>query len=125
VTAKKEQPKDLSEFAQLSKQCVEDSERWFGDQGTHRSLAHHSLALAGEVGEFCNVIKKIDRGSLNIHDAEVRYRLAMEATDIYVYLLTIAGLLNVDLSKAYLHVRANNEKRFMEERAKREAAHNG
>lgn len=117
---KREESKDLSEFGKLSKQCVEDSQRWFGDTGAHKSLAHHTLALAGEVGEFANIVKKIDRGSLDIRDATVRYDLAMELTDVFTYMLNIAGLLNVDLSKSYMHVRANNEKRFIEERKIRE-----
>lgn len=107
-----------------SQQCLEDSERWFGDVGGHlaHSITHHSLALAGEVGEVCNIIKKIERGSLDIRDAKVRHHLAMELTDVYVYLLNLAGILRVDLEKSYDQVRTNNEHRFMEERRAREAA---
>lgn len=109
---------DLSETA---KQCIQDSEKWFGDSACVYSIPHHTLAMAGEVGEFANIVKKIERGSLSIHDAAVRYNLAMELTDVFVYMLNLAGLLGVDLEKSYMHVRAQNEKRFTEQRQVREA----
>jgi NTP pyrophosphatase (non-canonical NTP hydrolase) len=79
------------------------------------------LALAGEVGELANIIKKVERGSLSFSDAKVRHHIAMELTDVYVYLLCLAGILQIDLEKAYDVVRMNNEHRFMEERRAREA----
>lgn len=109
-----------SDLFKLGKQCVEDSERWFGDQAIVYSIPHHTLALAGEVGELANIVKKIDRGSLDIKDANVRYQLMMETTDVFVYLLNIAGLLSLDLEKSYLHVRSLNEQRFIEQRRERE-----
>lgn len=117
--------KELTEFARIAHQCMQDSERWFGDSYTTRSLAFMALALAGEVGELCNEIKKIERGSQSIQDAAVRYRLMMETTDVFIYLANIAGLLNIDLSESYKHVRALNEKRFTAQRAEREAKRNG
>lgn len=117
--------KPVSRTGELSRQCVEDSERWFGDMAAHHSVTHHALALAGEVGEFCNIAKKIERGSLDFTQASVRYALAMELTDVYVYLLNLAGLLEVDLEASYKIVRANNEERFMLERKAREAARKG
>lgn len=105
----------------MTKQCIEDSERWFGDQNVVKSIPHHALAMAGEVGEFCNIVKKIDRGSLSIQDAAVRHSLAMELTDVFVYMLNLAGLLNVDLEKTYDIVRGQNEKRFVAQRIGREA----
>ena len=32
----------------LSKLCVSDSTRWFGDQGVHTSVPHMTLAMCGE-----------------------------------------------------------------------------
>lgn len=93
----------------LAQQCQEDSLRWFPESN---NVVHHALSLAGEVGELCNIIKKIDRGSLDIKDANVRYKLMMETTDVYVYLLNLAALFGLDLERSYEHVRALNEKRF-------------
>jgi NTP pyrophosphatase (non-canonical NTP hydrolase) len=75
----------------------------------------------GEAGEFANLVKKIERGSLRLGDASVRLKLAMELTDTFVYMLNLAGLLGIDLEKSYHLVRGENEKRFMKERAEREA----
>jgi NTP pyrophosphatase (non-canonical NTP hydrolase) len=80
--------------------------------------------MAGEVGEFANLVKKIERGSLRMGDAKVRLALSMELTDVFVYLLNLAGLVGVDLEKSYNYVRGENEKRFMAERAEREARGN-
>lgn len=109
-----------SRLEQLERQALDDSERWFGDVAVVKSLAHHVLALCGEVGELANIVKKIDRGSLNPRDAQVQYKLMMETTDVFVYLLNIAGLLGIDLEKSNQHVRGLNEKRFMAERAERD-----
>lgn len=105
----------------LAKQCLEDSERWFGDASCVESIPHHALAMCGEAGEFANIVKKIERGSLDIKTPQVRYDLAMELTDVFVYMLNLAGLMKIDLGKTYEIVRSANEKRFMQQRAEREA----
>lgn len=114
---------EVGRLQYLSQQCVADSERWFGDAVQWKTLPgviHHALALAGEVGEFCNIIKKIDRKSLSMKDPVVRNNLAMELTDCLVYLLNLAGLLGVDLDRTFEIVRGKNESRFMAERRKRD-----
>lgn len=113
-----------SALGKMAKQCVEDSERWFGDSNVVYSIPHHTLAMLGEAGEFANIVKKIERGSLDVKDAKVRMMLANELTDVFVYMLNIAALLNIDLEKSYMMVRANNERRFTEERSRR-ASSNG
>lgn len=111
-----------SELVRLSKQCVEDSERWFGDMPAAHSVPHHALSMCGEAGEFANLIKKIDRGSLDLKDAATRIRVAGELTDTLVYLLNLAGLMNINLTATYEMVRSQNDKRFVAERQRREAA---
>ncbi len=106
-------------LSKLERQCLEDSIKWFGDQAAHRSISHMALALAGETGEFCNLVKKIDRGSLNFGDAHVKFDLAMELTDVFVYLLNLAGMMGIDLEKTYEIKRAENDKRFTIERTNR------
>jgi len=116
--------KKPSTTGMLSIQCREDAVKWFGDSGVAEgfpALMHHSLALAGEVGEFCNIVKKIDRGSLNLGDAIVRKDLAFELTDVYIYTLNLAGLMGVDLEELYKLKRAENDQRFMVQRRLREA----
>jgi NTP pyrophosphatase (non-canonical NTP hydrolase) len=113
--------KKNSILGDMAIQCLQDSERWFGDTGTTRSVSYMALCMAGEVGEFCNIVKKIERKSLSIQDSKTRVQLASELTDVFVYMLNIAGILGIDLAKSYDMVRTNNERRFSDERRKREA----
>lgn len=121
MTSSNHKGSDDTVLSALAKQCIEDSERWFGDAATVYSIPHHTLAMCGEVGEFANLVKKIERGSLDIKTPQVRYDLAMELTDVFVYMLNLAGLLRIDLGKTFQIVRNNNEKRFMAERQERES----
>lgn len=60
---------------------------------------YYSLALAGEVGEFCNLLKKVKRGSRKLNKCmkkEMRHELA----DIQIYLVELAEILGVDLEAA-------------------------
>jgi NTP pyrophosphatase (non-canonical NTP hydrolase) len=92
------------------------------DYHSLRGLVHHALSLAGEAGEVANEIKKVDRGSQSLSDAQVRMKIAMEIDDVFVYLLNIAGVLGIDLGRIHERVRAQNDARFTEQRRQREAA---
>jgi len=106
----------------LGKQCKEDSEKWFGDTEAKSSLVHHTLALCGETGELANIVKKIDRKSLDINDPAVRVHLAEECADILTYLLNVTDMLGIDLERAYHIVRGKNDIRFTAQRREREKA---
>ncbi len=79
-------------------------------------LEYLTNALAGEVGEAANLVKKVVRsvvyghGDLRLED--VRREVEEEITDVFIYVLTIAGLLGMDLEKAYFEKLEKNEKRF-------------
>lgn len=106
---------------ELSQQALQDGERWFGDSHCAYSIPHHTLALAGEVGELANIVKKVERGSLSGNDPHVRYNMQMELVDVYTYLLNLAGLMNIDLEKGYELKRIENQRRFNEQRRQRDA----
>jgi len=110
-------------FAYLAQQCIADSEAWFGDSPIVFSLVHHALAICGETGEFANLVKKIDRGSLKYEDAKTRFDLVMENADVTTYLFNILGILNANGYKAYQRKRAINIERFTKQRQEREASH--
>lgn len=99
---------------EIAAQCVEDTQRWFGDKKHVSTINHQTLGMCGEVGEFANVVKKIDKGQLDLRDAKTKVRLAEELADIFTYMMSLAGMLNIDLEKAYIGVRINNERRFTE-----------
>jgi len=116
---------ELSEVGKTSIQCLEDSYRWFGDLSiglkTFDALRHHALALCGEAGEVANLVKKIDRGSLDYNAPATRVALADELADVYTYLCELAGLMGIDLQRAYERKRIVNEQRFILQRRVREA----
>lgn len=94
----------------IARQCMSDSKRWFPN--TSHSLAFMTLALCGEVGELANIIKKVERGSLDMKDAKTKHSAVMEATDVFIYLMDIFAILGVDTEQAYNMKRAENERRF-------------
>lgn len=121
-----QQQRPPSEAGLLSIQCLEDGERWFGDNPdvagrSFAALRHHTLALCGEAGELANIVKKVDRGTMAINDPAVRVNVAMEVADVYIYLLNIAGIMGVDLNHLYERKRMENETRFTVARVAREA----
>lgn len=93
---------------ELIDQATEDSERWFPEVA--HDLAFMSLAICGETGEMANLVKKIVRGSTDYQDSLPAIK--SELVDVFVYLLMIAGVLNLDLEKAYEEKRTYNESRF-------------
>jgi NTP pyrophosphatase (non-canonical NTP hydrolase) len=95
---------------ELTRECLNDSQRWF--PGTAVSLVHYCLGLAGETGEFIDIVKKIDRGSADPRSAAIKRQLAMELTDVFIYVLNAAALLGIDLEETYKMKRAENERRF-------------
>lgn len=105
---------------ELAEQCVADSEKYFGDVAygaVVHSIPHHTLALAGEVGELANIVKKVERQTLDFQEAYDA--MAMECVDVMIYLMNIVGLMGLNIEEAYKIKREYNAKRFAEEREAR------
>ncbi len=105
----------VPEFIHMSiedivKQCIQDSEDWFPD--VTGDLGFFLIALVGEVGEFANLLKKGIRGDGDTNNEAYHSLLAFELTDIFIYLMNIAGMMNVDLEKMYQVKREQNVGRF-------------
>lgn len=83
---------DLHEFREANvERC-----KAFGHGGVAGwALGNWALALAGETGELCNLVKKRIRGD-DISDAEI----ADEVADIFTYLDLFAARMDLDLSSA-------------------------
>jgi NTP pyrophosphatase (non-canonical NTP hydrolase) len=94
--------------------CIQDSMRWFPD--SFNNLMHHTIALGGEIGEFMNVVKKVDRGSLppiELDEENVsRQMLLDELTDVLIYTANIYGLLKGNPNLCFQAKRFYNEQRF-------------
>lgn len=62
------------------------------------SLTDWTTALAGEVGEAANIVKKVRRGDLSLNEA--RPTLAAELADVQCYLDLLALRAGIDLGRA-------------------------
>lgn len=95
------------DLQQASKQCYEDTEKWFPHVN---NLGFMALALCGEAGELANLVKKVERGSVDADVVEVE--MVEEVADVFTYLLNIAAILGMDLEQEFNRKRSINEKRF-------------
>jgi len=109
----------------LMRQCREDSERWFPK--TQDDLAFMTLAMAGEVGEVANIVKKVVRGSMTLNDAmssaimgaQEKDTLQEEIVDVLIYLLSLMSLpqfKDVDWMDIWYKKRKLNLERFGDHR---------
>lgn len=106
---------------EMIEQCTADSKRWFPI--TVDNIPLLALCISGEVGECCNLVKKIERGSLTVEEAtNVEFMnnlgkdtLQEEIVDVLIYLCNLMGakqFANVDWNKIWNDKRAFNENRF-------------
>jgi NTP pyrophosphatase (non-canonical NTP hydrolase) len=102
----------------LMDQCTRDSKRWFPK--TKDDLAFMVLAMAGEVGEVANIVKKVERGSMTLEHAMDQENksgstLQEEVVDVLIYLLNLMALpqfKDVDWMSIWYEKRQFNEERF-------------
>ncbi len=80
------------------------------DEKNLHELEHLAVCLTGELGEFCNILKKVSRGDMLL--AEVKEELDLELVDVFIYLLKISNQFDVDLEKGFLKKLAINKARF-------------
>lgn len=72
----------------------------FGMRLTDWNLPTWGNAVAGEVGEMCNIIKKINRGDFNYNPEKAKELLKSEIADIIIYLDLLACRENINLEEA-------------------------
>lgn len=60
-------------------------------------------AVAGETGEMCNIIKKIDRGDFSLEEAKKTEVLADEIADIIIYLDLLSQKAGIDIGAAIVN----------------------
>ncbi|MFQ5883854.1 MAG: MazG nucleotide pyrophosphohydrolase domain-containing protein [Thermoplasmata archaeon] len=71
------------------------------------SVQYWCLALAGEVGELCNLVKKETRDQVSLED-----QIFEELADILIYLCMMANSVGVDLEDEYYRKQEKNLHRF-------------
>lgn len=65
------------------------------------SLSYLGNAIAGEVGEACNIIKKLEREALGLRGSRATSQdLADELADVIIYIDLLAARFDIDLEEA-------------------------
>jgi len=71
------------------------------DEGQKFTPMFFSNALAGEVGEVCNIVKKHERTRLGLKGKTATIeQLADEIADVIIYAEILAATCNIDLGEA-------------------------
>lgn len=70
------------------------------DDGSDWSLNDWAVAVTGELGESCNVLKKVRRGDLTLDEA--RPVLRQEFADVIIYMDILAKQVGIDLGQAVI-----------------------
>jgi NTP pyrophosphatase (non-canonical NTP hydrolase) len=73
-------------------------------------LEHLAVCLTGELGEFCNLLKKVVRGDLKLDDT--KEEMSEELADCFIYLIKISNQFNVDIEAEFLKKLDKNQARF-------------
>ncbi len=107
---------DIEDFKKLQK---EFDEQYIGPYKKQpEDFLFLAVALAGEVGEFANLVKKYYRKSkMNRHviddkDRDYLAEMNKEIIDVFCYFLIIANQLDLDIDKAYKDNLERNKQRF-------------
>lgn len=83
------------------------------------SLNDWATAVTGELGEACNILKKVRRGDLSLEEA--RPKLTQEFADVVIYMDLLAAAAGIDLGKAVMEtfntksVKVNSRVRLVED----------
>ena len=73
------------------------------DTGNQIDLSYRGNELAGEVGEVCNLIKKLERERLGIRGSRASVgELAKELADVVICVDLIAMMMGIDLDEAVM-----------------------
>lgn len=83
----------------------------------YQQLTKDLVGLFGEIGEFSNIVKKINISldhpneyQVSMSDAEER--LCSELVDCLIYVLRIGAILDIDLQAELLHTMEKNAVRY-------------
>jgi dCTP diphosphatase len=104
----------MTSFDELTaRAAVFNTERDWGQFHTPKNLA---MAICGEAGELAAELQWLDpaevRQALSVFDAELRDRLASEAADVLLYLISFARACGFDLVEAASQKITVNERRY-------------
>lgn len=80
------------------------------DENNIQELEHLAVCLTGEIGEFCNILKKVVRGDFELHEA--KELMSEELADCFIYFLKISNQFDVDIEAEFIKKINKNKMRF-------------
>jgi len=84
----------------------------------YNQVSHELIGLIGEIGELANIVKKlnvlIDNGmDINIETvSEKEANIHEELVDVFIYLIRISDIFELDLEKEYLKKMIKNIEKY-------------
>lgn len=117
--------KTESVLVKMAREAIAVEDAWYGDTGTSRSVAFHSLTLSGDTGLLAGLVHKIETQQVDPNTPGVKFELAMHLTSAFHDLLVLSGLVGVDLEQALMHWRGQQNNQKALERVSREQRRNG
>lgn len=94
-------------FAELRARNIERCVRWHPQGLKSWSLSDWAVATIGELGEACNIIKKLNRYRDGLvgnsqDEVELKKQLADEIADTMIYLDLLATAADIELERAVI-----------------------
>ena len=75
-----------------------------------QELEHLAVCLTGEIGEFCNLLKKVVRGDVEL--SKIKSNMGEELADCFIYLMKISNQFNVDIESEFIKKVNDNKNRY-------------
>ncbi|MCX6743813.1 MAG: nucleotide pyrophosphohydrolase [Candidatus Parcubacteria bacterium] len=107
---------DLKQITEFQKDF---DKRHFGEMKmTPERLLYLMACLSGETGELANLVKKYYREKVQNYKIttdegrDFSNLMKGELVDVFIYVLILSYLLEVDLEKEFFNKKKNNEERF-------------
>ncbi|KPA17759.1 nucleotide pyrophosphohydrolase [Candidatus Magnetomorum sp. HK-1] len=113
---------DLKELIKLQKK-FDQKHNWIPNstKETIEYINKDLIGLFGEIGEFSNIVKKInlfhERNSNGKYNDKIQIlinSLKEEVVDSFIYLTRLVSYLNIDLEKEYFEKLSKNELKYKE-----------
>jgi NTP pyrophosphatase (non-canonical NTP hydrolase) len=107
--------KDITEFQRefdRKHNWIDEYEKM--DDKFLQRLQYATIAMAGEVGEFSNELKKILREKHATESIDEKHisHMKEELVDVFIYLVILSLILKVDITKEYFEKMDKNNERF-------------
>lgn len=109
---------NLKEIFEFQKQFdLKHGWHWEGrdEKETLERLKYVAIAIAGESGEFANIVKKALRENFpdgKLPDKERMAKLKDELADIFIYTILASMVLKMDLEEEYFKKMKYNEQKY-------------